>query len=38
MSGLFGVALALGTPFVGLWFYCLQTRLEHWVNERHAMD
>ena len=38
MSGLFGLALAVGTPFMGLWLYSVQTRLEHWVNERHAMD
>jgi hypothetical protein len=38
MSTLMGVCLAVGTPFAGVWFYDLQTRLERWVNQKHAMD
>ena len=38
MSPLLMVCLAVGSPVVGLSLYDLQTRLERWAHDRHALD
>jgi hypothetical protein len=38
MSALPMILLVLGAPLAGVWFYDLQTRLERWDAEKHALD
>ena len=38
MNALLVVCLATSSPFAGLVFYNMQTKLERWAQERHAMD
>lgn len=38
MSALQMVCLAIGTPLAGIAVYDIQSRLEHWVEVRHAND